>query len=98
MWSPIKKSAGKRFTYLLKTGMICVSLECVQFSHVFAVSIFFNFIFAIQIYLLFLPTNAHKYIKILNYITKAPTRFGAFAPSSGSFDIAFIKFIKCENY
>jgi hypothetical protein len=35
----------------------------------------------------------HTYIniKILNYITKAPTCFGASAPSSGSFDIVFAK-------
>jgi hypothetical protein len=34
------------------------------------------------------------YIKILNYITNAPTRFGVSAPSSGSFDIVFAKVIK----
>jgi hypothetical protein len=45
------------------------------------------------VYLLFLPTNA--YIKILNYITSASTYFGASAPSSGTFDIAFDKVIRC---
>jgi len=34
------------------------------------------------------------YIKILNYITNAPKNFISFAPSSGSFDIAFAKVIK----
>jgi len=34
------------------------------------------------------------YIKILNYITNAPTCFSASAPSSGSFDIVFAKIIK----
>jgi len=34
------------------------------------------------------------YIKILNYITVAPTCFGASVPSSGSCDIAFTKVIK----
>jgi len=34
------------------------------------------------------------YIKILNYIIRFPTFFGASAPSSGSFDIAFAKVIK----
>jgi hypothetical protein len=33
-----------------------------------------------------------------NYITKAPTNFGACAPSSGNFDIAFAKVIKYQNY
>ena len=37
------------------------------------------------------------YIKILNYITNGPTCFGASAPSSGNFDIAFAKFIKVLN-
>jgi hypothetical protein len=46
-------------------------------------------------YCLFVPTNAYiyTYIKILNYITNAPKCFGAYAPSSGSFDIAFAKVI-----
>jgi hypothetical protein len=30
-------------------------------------------------------------IKIISYITKAPTCFGASAPSSGSFEIVFTK-------
>jgi len=34
------------------------------------------------------------YIYILNYIANAPTCFGASAPSSGSFGIAFAKVIK----
>jgi len=34
-------------------------------------------------------TNIH--IKILSYIAKAPTCFGASAPSSGSFEIVFAK-------
>jgi hypothetical protein len=34
------------------------------------------------------------YNKISNYITNAPTCFGASALSSGSFDIAFAKVIK----
>jgi hypothetical protein len=42
-------------------------------------------------YLLFVPTNAHTYIKTLSYITYAPTCFGASAPSSGRFDIAFVQ-------
>jgi hypothetical protein len=48
------------------------------------------------VYYLFVPTNAqiYLYIRILNYITKAPTCFGAFAPSSGSFDIVFAKVTK----
>jgi len=33
-------------------------------------------------------------ITVLNYITNAPTRFGASEPSSGSFDIVFVKGIK----
>ena len=51
-------------------------------------------------HLVFVPTNAHThifmyiYIYILNYITNAPTCFGACAPSSGSFDIVFDKVIK----
>ena len=32
--------------------------------------------------------------RVQNYITNAPTRFGASAPSSGSFDIAFAEVIK----
>jgi hypothetical protein len=43
---------------------------------------------------IFLPTNVHIYIEILNYITNAPTCFGASAPSYGSFHIAFAKVIK----
>jgi hypothetical protein len=35
------------------------------------------------------------YVKILIYITNAPTCFGASAPSSWSFDIAFAEGIKC---
>jgi hypothetical protein len=46
-------------------------------------------------YLLFVPTNAHTYIKTLNYIRYASTCFGASAPSSGRFDIAFAKCTKC---
>jgi len=46
-------------------------------------------------YLLFVPTNAHTCIKTFNYITNAPTDFGAAAPLSGKFDIAFAKVIKC---
>jgi hypothetical protein len=42
------------------------------------------------------PTNAQTYFKILNYITDAPTCFGASAPSSGSFDIAFGKVINIK--
>jgi len=38
--------------------------------------------------LLFVPTNAHIYI-VQNYITNTPARFGASAPSSGRFDVAF---------
>jgi hypothetical protein len=47
-------------------------------------------------YLLFVPTNTHTHIynKILNYITNAPTCFGASAPSAGSFDIVFAEVIK----
>jgi len=44
-------------------------------------------------YLLFVTTNAHIHIKILDNITNAPTCFGASALSSGSFDIAFAKVI-----
>ena len=50
-------------------------------------------------YLLCVPTNTHThththiyiyiYKTILNYITNAPTCFGASAPSAGSVDIAF---------
>jgi len=37
----------------------------------------------------------YTYIEMLNYITNAPTTcFGASAPFSGSFDIAFVKIIK----
>ena len=36
----------------------------------------------------------YAYIEILNYITNAPTCFSASAPSSGSFDIAFVKVIR----
>ena len=43
--------------------------------------------------LLFVPTNVDIYTKILHYITDAPTCFGASAPSSGGFDIAFAKVI-----
>jgi hypothetical protein len=45
-------------------------------------------------YLLFIPTNAHTCIKTSKYITNAPTCFGAAAPPSGKFDIAFAKVIK----
>jgi len=45
-------------------------------------------------YLLFVPTNAHVHIKILDNITNAPTCFGASAPSSGSFDIVFAEVMK----
>jgi len=41
-------------------------------------------------------THTHKHevnMKILNYITRAPTYFAASIPSSGSFDIAFAKVI-----
>jgi hypothetical protein len=49
---------------------------------------------------LFVPTNVHTFIKILNYITKRSfsTCFGASAPSSGSSDTAFPKVIKYKNY
>jgi hypothetical protein len=40
------------------------------------------------VHCLFVPTNAHIYIKISNYITKAPKCFDVSVPSSGSFDIA----------
>ena len=43
--------------------------------------------------LLFVPTYAHIFIKILHFITSFPTCFGASAPSSGRFDIAFVKVI-----
>jgi len=43
---------------------------------------------------LFVPINAYIHIKILNYITGAPTGFGAFAQSSGSFDTAYAKVIR----
>ena len=33
-------------------------------------------------------------MKILNFVTNAPTCFGAFAPSSGRFDVAFAKVVK----
>jgi len=46
------------------------------------------------VYYLFVPTNAHIYIKISNYITNASTCSDVSAPSSGSFDIAFAKVIK----
>jgi hypothetical protein len=42
-------------------------------------------------YLLFAPTNTHICIKTLKYITNAPTCFGAAAPPSRKFDIAFVK-------
>jgi len=38
------------------------------------------------------------YIRISNYITKAPTCFGASAPSSGSFDNAFAKVVRYYGY
>jgi hypothetical protein len=41
-------------------------------------------------------THFNKYI--LNYITNAPTCFGASAPSAGSCDIAFAKVTKYYNY
>ena len=44
-------------------------------------------------YLLVVLTNVYIFIKILNHITNAPTRFGAPTPPSGSFDIAFTKVI-----
>ena len=53
-----------------------------------------------RLLLFILPTNArthehtHICIKISSYITYAPTCFGASAPSSRSFDIAFAKVIK----
>ena len=46
-------------------------------------------------YLLLVPTNAHTCIKTLNYIANGPMCIGASAPSSGRFDIAFTKVIKC---
>jgi hypothetical protein len=52
--------------------------------------------------LLFVPTDAHTYIyiyiTILNYITNSSTCFCTSAPSSGSFDIVFGKFIKHWNF
>jgi len=52
------------------------------------------------VYYLFVPTTAHTHIYIyiffliLNYITNAPTHFGASPPSSWTFDIPFAKVIK----
>jgi len=46
-------------------------------------------------YLLLVPTNAHTYIA-QNYITYAPTSFGASAPSSGSLYIVFAKVINIK--
>jgi hypothetical protein len=43
-------------------------------------------------------THTHTYIKILNYITNAPTCFSFSALSSESFDIAFAKVVKYYNY
>jgi len=61
------------------------------------------YVHTVNVYSLFVPTNAHThtqthicvYIKTLNYIINAPTCFGASALSSGSYDIAFAKVIKC---
>jgi len=39
----------------------------------------------------FINKCIYIHIIILNYITNAPTFFGACAPSSGSFDIVFAK-------
>ena len=39
-------------------------------------------------------THTHTHITILNYITNAPTCFGASAPSSESFDIVFAEVTK----
>jgi SUMO ligase MMS21 Smc5/6 complex component len=49
-----------------------------------------------RVFYLFVTTNAHTntYIEMLNYITDAPTCFGASASSSRSFDTAFAKLIK----
>ena len=54
---------------------------------------FIPYIFIVY-YLLYVQTNAHICITTLNYITDTPTCFGASAPSSGRFDIAFAKVIK----
>jgi len=43
-------------------------------------------------------THIHIYIYIYNYITNAPTYFGASAPSSGIFDIVVAEVIKLLNY
>jgi len=43
-------------------------------------------------------THTHIHIYIYNYITNAPTYFGAFAPSSGIFDIVVAEVIKLLNY
>jgi hypothetical protein len=45
-------------------------------------------------YILFVPTNDHVCVKILNYVRNAATCFGTSAPSSGSFVIVFVKVIK----
>jgi hypothetical protein len=42
----------------------------------------------------YLYQQMHIYIKILNYITNAPTYFSSSTPPSGSFDIAFDKVMK----
>jgi len=52
----------------------------------------------VTIIIYYLHQTMHIYIKILNYITDAPTCFGASAPSSRSFDIVFATVIKYENY
>jgi hypothetical protein len=46
------------------------------------------------IYYLYQQMHIYIYIKVLNYITNAPTCFSSSAPSSGSFDIAFAEVIK----
>jgi len=45
-------------------------------------------------YILYTYFWSNLYIKILNYVTLAPTCLGASAPSSGSCDIAFAKVMK----
>jgi len=49
---------------------------------------------AFLLFTIYLYQQMHIYKKILHYITNGPTYFGAYAPSSGSFDIAFAKVIK----
>jgi len=61
------------------------------------ISVYFNIRNTLPKFCPFLPGHS-VYITILNYITNAPTYFGASAPSAGRFDIAFAKVIKYLNY